>query len=74
MCRRKNIKAVFTLEIKLSSFVRLISLYSVNPNELLVACVFDISALKSLTMQVLNNMAAFIALPSILQRILQVSS
>uniref|UniRef100_A0A8C3V811 Vacuolar protein sorting-associated protein 8 homolog n=1 Tax=Catharus ustulatus TaxID=91951 RepID=A0A8C3V811_CATUS len=28
-------------------------------------------ALKSLTMQVLNNMAAFIALPSILQRILQ---
>uniref|UniRef100_A0A8C2UC45 Vacuolar protein sorting-associated protein 8 homolog n=1 Tax=Coturnix japonica TaxID=93934 RepID=A0A8C2UC45_COTJA len=30
-----------------------------------------LSALKSLTMQVLNNMAAFIALPSILQRILQ---
>uniref|UniRef100_A0A8C9EXG6 VPS8 subunit of CORVET complex n=1 Tax=Pavo cristatus TaxID=9049 RepID=A0A8C9EXG6_PAVCR len=30
------------------------------------------TALKSLTMQVLNNMAAFIALPSILQRILQV--
>uniref|UniRef100_A0A663LXY0 Vacuolar protein sorting-associated protein 8 homolog n=1 Tax=Athene cunicularia TaxID=194338 RepID=A0A663LXY0_ATHCN len=28
-------------------------------------------SLKSLTMQVLNNMAAFIALPSILQRILQ---
>uniref|UniRef100_A0A8C2U6L4 Vacuolar protein sorting-associated protein 8 homolog n=1 Tax=Coturnix japonica TaxID=93934 RepID=A0A8C2U6L4_COTJA len=31
----------------------------------------DADALKSLTMQVLNNMAAFIALPSILQRILQ---
>uniref|UniRef100_A0A8C9EVV6 Vacuolar protein sorting-associated protein 8 homolog n=1 Tax=Pavo cristatus TaxID=9049 RepID=A0A8C9EVV6_PAVCR len=31
------------------------------------------TALKSLTMQVLNNMAAFIALPSILQRILQVT-
>uniref|UniRef100_A0A663LYA0 VPS8 subunit of CORVET complex n=1 Tax=Athene cunicularia TaxID=194338 RepID=A0A663LYA0_ATHCN len=30
-----------------------------------------LAALKSLTMQVLNNMAAFIALPSILQRILQ---
>uniref|UniRef100_A0A8C9EVH1 VPS8 subunit of CORVET complex n=1 Tax=Pavo cristatus TaxID=9049 RepID=A0A8C9EVH1_PAVCR len=32
------------------------------------------TALKSLTMQVLNNMAAFIALPSILQRILQTGS
>uniref|UniRef100_A0A803XK21 RING-type domain-containing protein n=1 Tax=Meleagris gallopavo TaxID=9103 RepID=A0A803XK21_MELGA len=32
---------------------------------------WHISTLKSLTMQVLNNMAAFIALPSILQRILQ---
>uniref|UniRef100_A0A8C0VJ45 VPS8 subunit of CORVET complex n=1 Tax=Cyanistes caeruleus TaxID=156563 RepID=A0A8C0VJ45_CYACU len=33
-------------------------------------CPFS-ESLKSLTMQVLNNMAAFIALPSILQRILQ---
>ncbi|KAK4820172.1 hypothetical protein QYF61_021444, partial [Mycteria americana] len=51
--------------------LRLISPYSLNRNELLVAFMFDISALKSLTMQVLNNMAAFIGLPSILQRILQ---
>uniref|UniRef100_A0A8C3Y912 VPS8 subunit of CORVET complex n=1 Tax=Catharus ustulatus TaxID=91951 RepID=A0A8C3Y912_CATUS len=37
------------------------------------SCVLPVllQALKSLTMQVLNNMAAFIALPSILQRILQ---
>ncbi|XP_029766966.1 vacuolar protein sorting-associated protein 8 homolog [Terrapene carolina triunguis] len=35
-----------------------------------VLCQYS-EALKSLTMQVLNNMAAFIALPSILQRILQ---
>ncbi|XP_074860319.1 vacuolar protein sorting-associated protein 8 homolog isoform X2 [Carettochelys insculpta] len=35
-----------------------------------VLCQYS-ESLKSLTMQVLNNMAAFIALPSILQRILQ---
>lgn len=48
-------------------------LYSLNPNECRWLFMHGISALKSLTMQVLNNMAAFIPLPLILQRILQVS-
>lgn len=76
VCKVKSDRTVFILEkMNWNETLNLkdAPLYSLNPNECWWLFMHGVSALKSLTMQVLNNMAAFIALPSILQRILQVS-
>uniref|UniRef100_A0A8C3LXG7 Vacuolar protein sorting-associated protein 8 homolog n=1 Tax=Chrysolophus pictus TaxID=9089 RepID=A0A8C3LXG7_CHRPC len=62
------------LEVQYSGILNvavLSEVLSVTSHLIFAVFLLFFSSLKSLTMQVLNNMAAFIALPSILQRILQ---